>query len=432
MPISGGIAGGGGGYLSLIPNGRIIGSNAGAGNASDNVIFIGTDAGAANAGTRNIGIGNNAAKNAFTTDLIVIGYGNPTRIGEIGGNLGGQLIGNSILAAFFPSALVDCVAITAVGNAVMGAANPGTGLDSVVAFGYHALYGRVGTGGGGAPPTSNYSDVVAIGRECGAAVGTLGGVNSTVLIGAYAASVPHTSNPDGFIFPLFFNESVIVGTGACLNFQGDSVVAVGAYALAGSAVSNVTINTSDRITAVGHTAGLSFTRGFDNVFLGSASATDLVNGTGNTLIGASTVQADGGIGDPSNYNTIIGFEAGNANRQTSAVFIGRHAGNSVPASAIGLFVLENVASAVHAEATPYLYGDMTNGNLMLGNREDATGPLNRLFGANAVNNWKIQLGTPPTTAPDEGVSLYVKKVVGVYSLCCMGPGGVEQVIKTGL
>lgn len=430
MPLSGGISGGGGGgYFALTTANRVSGSNAGVGNASDDVFFGGGGAGNGNAGQYNIGIGVNAARQAQTARLIVIGSHAPSNIGINGINNGSVLIGNEIAAAFTPGAPSDLDSTVAIGNEVLQVAAPTGGISRNVIIGWRALNCstdfHIGFG------TALDANVV-IGSECGKAISHEGGLGSSVLIGSAVASLPRASG--GPNSSLDLSSCVAIGTEAMLKVTATECVAIGVSALSGGFVPFSGIEGYDGLgtTAIGSYSGSALTKGDENTFLGYLTAGTLEVGQFNTIFGA---RADvfGTQALPSDNNLVIGYTAGNSSiRLNRNVFIGNYSGLGLTVATTDTLALEHVKSAFHAGAVPFLFGELPSGNLMLGNRENVGGALNRLFGTGAINNFKIQEGTAPSTAPDAGVSIYVQNTAGVYSLRCIGPGGVAQVLATGL
>ncbi len=426
MPISGGIAsGGGGGYLALTNTNRIIGSNAGAGNASDEVIFMGASAGAANAGARNIGAGIDAARNAFTTDLIVIGNHCPTRIGETGGNTGGILIGNNVLDTFQPSALHDLESSVFVGLNAGASLNFADSVTGNVGIGHEVLRGN-STGGVAGLDALAYN--VAIGYRCGAGTTVSGGADNSVLIGARLVD-------NAAIRASVVESSVLIGAFTARAIVCASSVIIGTQAVLGTVTtySGTTQTESANDTVLGYGAGNALRRSFSQTIIGAGAANTLEHGDENVCIGAETLLT-GVVGASAVCvgNLVLGYQAGLSEATNYVIAIGRRAGRSATSIPDSSFYLEGAPSALNANAVPFLYGNLVNGNLMLGNRENAGGPLSRAFGTGAVNNFKIQEGTAPSTAPDNGASLYVQNTAGVYSLRVIGPGGVAQVLATGL
>lgn len=439
MPISGGVGGGGSGYFALSNTNRIVGSNAGSGNASNDVFFGGLNAGAANAGTRNIGIGTEACRQAFTTDLIVIGYNNPRSMGIDGSNAGGVLIGSGILATFGPAtATRDVIDNVLIGQKILGVINPNGGvLSNVVIGGAETLKGLEDQG---ATPTTNVLNAsVVVGMRTGAAIDRRGGISDTVLIGYSVGDTPAVSDPDGFNIALQYYSSVGVGAGALQAHAGTNLVAVGAFALGGagfrvgSGSGARPGNSSDNV-AVGSSSGEVLCAGTGNVFLGSVGAQGLTSGSDNILIGVSTALPSVGLGQNSR-NILIGSRAGivapaAATTSTDNIFIGTLAGKEFAATVNNKFTLEHFDSALNAFARPFLYGELDQGNLMLGRAEDASGPLLRGFNG-GTNTFILQPGTAPGALAGK-VGLYVTETAGVFSLRCIGPSGVATVIATGL
>jgi len=425
MPISGGLAGSGGGALVLESVNRLYTTNAAAGNASDNVIFMGTSAGAANAGTRNIGLGINASRNAFTTDLIVIGNNNPTNIGQMGSNDGSTLIGNAILSSFTPSVSKDLTASVLIGNSIFSTLSVATDVTRNVVVGFEAGKGLAGS----ITPVFDCVDNVILGYRAGYALQNDSGAIEAVIIGS--KTLDSTSPGSSYNY-----RGVVIGALAAESANIANSVIIGNQAAPGvnTTYSGTTRLDTSNDVIIGPQAGGALRLSVNNTFVGSSCCGQLEYGSYNTVIGSDTNLIGAVGGSPLSLgNTVIGNAAGNYNVATKYVIsIGNLSARSTATVADGAVFIESYPSALHDGAVPFLFGNSQNGNLMLGNREDGTGAINRVFGTGAVNNFKIQKGVAPSTPPDLGVSLYVTEAAGVYTLRAIGPAGTPVVVATGL
>lgn len=355
MPLSEPTSGGGG--FAVSPIGRIISEVSGGANTGNNVFLVGNDAGEANSGDDIIAIGQQTLTENTIPNVIAIGeFAGPD---PIGGLTPANAIGNVYLGA-----------LTARNQ---NAADGG----KTVAIGYRALERNIGTGATG------FNTVIGADAARGAAPGNAFGIDTTTILGAEAGV---NIGSDAFVADnvLIGYRAGVTNTGSTFNGPfGATYVGARAGEQHGQGLGN---------TAIGSDAmGIGVIDGDFNVVVGSNAGTDISTGAGNVVIG-------GAAGGPSHTtgsdNVYIGanFTAQNGNRNV-LVGAGSQAGTgndnvalganiraaTFNALANGAFVVEAVAGA-GGNRIPFLWGDMANGNLLLGIHTDAGGlPINRGF-----------------------------------------------------
>lgn len=337
-------------------------ASAGANLFGSESVSIGVDA-AGSAGTDptiqadgGIAIGARAAQRIQASEYVVIGRdAAPDALEGTGGT------GNDGLIAIGPRALQD-----------YGSSGNQTGQQNMLAIGSDALAALDG---------NNVFNALAIGANAAAATGAGATIaRNFVVVGHDAVSVITNT----------LQESVVIGNsagkgGGVFGNLSSSVV------IGHQAVDGYTSTLSQEVI-IGHNAGRSLTSGTQNTGVGASVLQNLTTGQANTAmgvgagIGLSTqgqnVHIGAGAAGAATAQTILGESAGqNATTKSGAVVIGRLAGRT-NVLATHPFVLESAVSGGGGATrpVPFLYGDMTNANLLLGQHVNGSNdPIDRVF-----------------------------------------------------
>lgn len=302
--------------------------------------------------------------------------------------------------------------------------------------------------------------LVVIGRN--AAANTRGNfVRTSVIIGTDALQ--------GSLISQTVQANVIIGHRAGGNLNGNTVAAsvlIGRFAGEGPGAGisahsgNVFIGdqagrnnvSGTGVTGIGNSALLINSSGQRNTALGALCMDSTTTGSDNTAVGASALSANsagannvaiGKDADIDNLtgsaNVVIGQAANADNGQSynNSIIIGRRAaatGTAVPVTT-GAFVVESVVG-IGVNAVPFLFGDMANGNLVLGDHANAgTGAAIDRDTGNGTCTLKLQdasLNGAPTNAPGGGMFLWFDSTAGVANgeLRARAPGGAIVTVAT--
>lgn len=384
-------------YFLATATNRLIGANAGSQQTGNGVFFGQTGAGDNNTGSNVVGLGVNAARGNTGTDIIVIGNDN---IQSTGASANGSIIiGHRILANLANPGILDSSVI--IGTDAMGNMIPTGGIGESVVIGTRAMRGgTVGAVGG-----TNPNRMVVIGFEAGEFSNRDGAsTDENTLIG-WRAGRGNAVAGNSIL------NCTFVGAGAGVGVQGGSnATGVGNGALGG------TLSGTGN-TGVGFQAGDSISTGTNNVVIG-ATADCGSTSTNNVVVGAAANPSPGA----SNGNTVVGAAAGFASGTAGGcILIGRGAGSDVAATP-NTFHLEAILSG--GTPTRFLYGELGNGNLMLGSSGGS-----RSFGTGGpVNNFKLEAGVIGATGPSGGVSLVAIDNAGTFELWAVGPTSTALVV----
>lgn len=358
--------------LILTATDRLQSTNAGAGMsvASANVILLGEDAGRNITGSRLILLGKGAGKNSTLNDLIVIGENSFDQGVTLAAATKSLVIGNASLRAWNATASGDTTTLpmlvighnvaplmvknngsVMIGNDIMTpyVASGGTGT-----FGGNVLIGY-GVANGALIDTSNtLGNSIIIGCRAGKSFFAMG-VNNCIIMGKDSANFDNATGGQ-------ISGCIIIGNGT--NGPGTRTL-TSCIILGDGVVTDIATVTG---VAVGYNAFLS---GADCVIIGSGT-----RGPGQSSI----------LAHP-DYNIVIGSQNGDganfANDIASLILLGPHLRdatyNYAPSAIAGDFL---VANGVLNRTL--LYGNVSNGNLTLGNDL-----ANRAVGTGASNCLKI-------------------------------------------
>jgi hypothetical protein len=341
--------------ISVLPIDRQSGPAAGAGATGNNSLFLGAGAGL----------------NSTASNLIILGHGSggagipgPAFNGTIvlGVNSLTALTGASthllplvVIGAGIADSMTNADSTVLIGNNILSDFT-NAGVTESVLIGNAIFPLKDGTG------AQKVIDVVAIGYSIGALAADFNSPQTSVLIG---------SN----ILPNMLGN----GIQGCI-FIGDR------------SGSGITTSVSD------------------NIHIG-ISTTGSTGGSNNVIIGANSAQVGSAGGDQSNvmlgatcmtsgsFNTVLGSRAQTAPNNTNfgTVAIGANAGNSLPATATNILIIEAstaLGGGTGNAPSALIFGQFGTGNLILG--QSSTG-VNRDFGGvPGTNMLKLLNGTKAT------------------------------------
>lgn len=411
----------GGGFFEGESVDRIKGENAGPIDAGANVYLMGTRAAQNNTGDRVICFGQDIADQNALDDIICIGYQTgPETLGTweaeaggaifIGTNAGREMRTNGIVQAFHggPNVVIGKEAV----QFMVASTSAGDVSSGNVAVGYRAGY------------TGNYTTVENVSRY-----NTFIGAR----VGEEWTSVAQNNVVIGY---LAHGES-----GSSAN-SGSTNTVIGAEA------GREMVNSTGRNVLIGFRAGETC-RGSQNTLIGyansvSTSAGDqvLIVGTqsfvGNSCQNSITIGSFSDITGNSEGAILLGYRQDLPNNHAYSIVLGHTAGQSGNFPALRSFVVESVPTGLTAlHAKPYLYGDLDNGNLILGNHTDGTStPLNRDMSGNnvlklldAASGSAAQVNSVPSANPSGGIFLYYDSAAGANGeFRCRFPNGTVATI----
>jgi hypothetical protein len=360
-------------------DGTITGITAGIGNTSARSFFAGDSAG------KNVKVG--------VDDMIVIGW-RAMSAGTVAAPItdtdlaGAIIIGNSAAAALTTSAQFtgNARANIVIGlNAMDACVNAGANV--IVGAGAFGSYVGLANNGAGAISTMTVVGVDAVGNLNGT-VGNGSPPQSSIIIGYRAAF--GATGADWFL-----QDSVIIGARACENTGG----ATGSGA---QLQNNVVIG-----FLAAPSLGLSTSSGINSVIIGSNACPGVAAIRECVFIGDSAACGSG------TTRGIVCMGQGAIISGTSCVAIGQAiiAVQSDRTILIGAGASANITFPqndilnIGTGTTGGIYGEMANGNILVGN--SSAGGAARAFGANATNVLKLLNGTIASANPTGGGYFYV-------------------------
>lgn len=317
--------------LTSIGNSVMIGTNAGQGNATGNAVLVGYGAGVYNTAQHAMGIGYNAASNVSGDFNTFIGY-----------NSGG----------------LPKVNTTGSYNLAVG---PYTGFN-ISSGSRNVMVGSGDVSQSAGRQISTGSDNTLLGFKAGRAIQT--GSNNTLIGSNAGASLSSGINNLVLGYQAAFNLSsgsynTVLGPQAGYSMNDASYNISSGYQAAYSQQSgsgNINmgykagfslVNQSNNIH-IGYQAGYTSTAD-NNIFVGANAGTQNTVGTNNIFMGTAAGAGNNPYGTSGqqlgNYNTFLGYYAGNANYSGSKnIFVGYQSGQSSEQGSKNIFIGDNTGS----------------------------------------------------------------------------------------
>lgn len=370
--------------------------------------IVGLNAGINQTGARVFLAGQNAGANSTVSDLVVLGSGSLKAGITNADRAGTVVIGSTSLGALVGTAGISGP-VTSVGynnaNIATGAA---VSFSGIVMLGAGIAANYI-TGG-------NFRDSILIGNKAADQIGVAnaggGTIDQCVLIGQEVARGNSAGDPRNL------TSSVIIGYRAALNHGTNTGGQITTSVIIGSAAAQTlgATNLADGNVIIGAGAG---SGGLTNASNCTLIGTGAGGGTG-ALTDNTCVGANAGSVLVGGKNTIVG--SGITSQQTSRnIFIGYQADNGAPITGSDVLIIGTFDAAIQRTA---IYGDMANGNLIVGRSVQGT---NRDFRGTTqpTNVLKLLNGTLGTGANPTGGGFFY---VAAGALHWFGSAGTDTVV----